>query len=192
MMYTNSGYAMGFGLTFGLWALSELLGPVRWGRSKKGQRRDRSSLLLGFLSGTTGVLLAIGFPLILPAANMPPAAFFGGMGLVVLGAGWRWYAIRTLGSYFTATVLIQNDQLVVQHGPYKYCRHPSYAGVIFVVAGFGCLIGNWLSVLCFVGGLLLPLLYRISVEEQEMLSALGETYRDYMSQTKWRLIPFVF
>lgn len=192
MIYTNGGYAIGFGVAFGLWTMSEFIGPVRWGRTREGKRRDSGSIILGFLFGTAGVLLAVCSPLIWPGANLPTGAFFVGVGVLLLGIGWRWYAITTLGKFFTATVIIHKDQSVIRHGPYKFCRHPSYAGFLFVIAGLGCMIGNWVSLVFIIVGQLIPLLYRISIEEREMLSALGEEYRAYMSNTKWRLIPFIF
>ncbi len=191
-MYTNGISTIAFFTVFGTWAISELVGPVRWGRSKQGQRRDKGSIIFGTISGLAGIICSLLLPLILPNATMPPALFFVGIALVFLGIGWRWYAILTLGRFFTATVMIQRDQTVIQHGPYKYSRHPSYAGVLLILVGLGCLIGNWGSMLLIVGGLFFPLLYRISIEEREMIDALGEEYKNYMSHTKWRLIPFVF
>jgi len=192
LIYTSTTYALLSALVFLSWAISELMGPVRWSRSKQGKRRDRSSLLLGTASGLAGVIASFFFPFIVPDGNMPQATFFVGIAFVVLGVGWRWYAIFTLGRYFTAAVMIQENQTVVQHGPYKYSRHPSYAGVLLLITGLGCLIGNWVSVLVIVAGLFLPLLYRMGVEEHEMIEAFGEEYKQYMSRTRWRLIPFVF
>ena len=99
------------------------------------------------------------------------------MFLILLGMLWRWYAIATLGRFFTATVMIQPGQRIVTTGPYRFLRHPSYSGVLLIMAGMGCMIGNWGSILFVVSGLLFPLLYRIAVEEQEMLSAFGDEYQ---------------
>ncbi|HEU5382802.1 MAG TPA: hypothetical protein VFV38_45930, partial [Ktedonobacteraceae bacterium] len=94
LIYTNSAYALIFGLVFLCWAISEFVGPVRWGRSKQGKRRDRGSILMGVVSGLSGVGCALWFPLLFPGARMwQPSAFFAGMGLIFLGIGWRWYAI---------------------------------------------------------------------------------------------------
>lgn len=191
MIYTSTTYALFFALVFLSWAISEFLGPVRWSRSHQGTSRDRGSILLGTASGLAGVISAFLFPFIVPSANMPQVAFFVGIAFVVVGVGWRWYAIFTLGRYFTATVMIQENQTVIQHGPYRYSRHPSYAGVLLLITGLGCMIGNWISVLVIVIGLFLPLLYRMRVEEHEMSEACEE-YKRYMSRTRWRLIPFVF
>lgn len=194
LIYTNATYALLFVFVFLLWALSELLGPVRWSHAKqgKGKRRDRRSLFLGVVSGGAGVIFALASPFLLPAASIPQASFFFvGMACVALGVGWRWYAILTLGRYFTAEVIIQERQTVVSSGPYHYVRHPSYTGVLVIVAGLGLLIGNWASVLVIVAGLFFPLLYRMSIEEYEMSEAFEE-YAQYMRRTRWRLIPYIF
>jgi protein-S-isoprenylcysteine O-methyltransferase len=193
LIYTNATYALLFVFVFLSWALSELLGPVRWSsHAKQGKRRDRRSLFLSAVSGVAGVIFAWGAPFLLPAANIPQIPFFFvGMACVALGVGWRWYAILTLGRYFTAEVIIQERQTVVSSGPYHYVRHPSYTGVLVIVAGLGLLIGNWVSVLVIVAGLFFPLLYRMSIEEHAMSEALEE-YAQYMRRTRWRLIPFVF
>ena len=191
LIYTHIAYTFIFGLVFILWAASEFLGPVRWSRSRAGKKRDRGSIVIGSIAGSSGVVLALVLPEFLPGVEMwQPAMFFVGLALVLIGIGWRWYAIRTLGRYFTATVLIQAGQTIIQDGPYRFIRHPSYTGVLLIVAGFGCMIGNWISLLTIVAGLFVPLLYRISVEEQELLAAF-EQYKQYMQHTK-RLIPFIF
>jgi protein-S-isoprenylcysteine O-methyltransferase Ste14 len=52
------------------------------------------------------------------------------LALVVLwtGIGLRLWAFRTLGRYFTFTVMTSADQSVVSNGPYRIIRHPGYAG----------------------------------------------------------------
>jgi protein-S-isoprenylcysteine O-methyltransferase len=192
LIYTNTTYTIIFGSVFGIWATSELTGPVRWSQSRQGRKRDRGSILIGTALGLLGVVLALWFPLLLPNVSMgQPVAFFVGIALVFVGIYWRWYAIRTLGRFFTATVIIQENQHIITHGPYRLIRHPSYSGVLVIIAGLGCMIGNWISLLFILSGLFIPLLYRIAVEEQELLHAFGEQYETYMQRTK-RLIPFVF
>jgi protein-S-isoprenylcysteine O-methyltransferase Ste14 len=193
MIYTHIAYLLTFSVVFGAWAASELLGPVRWSGLREGKSRDRGSILLAALLGIAGVVLSLLLPLLLPGYGIPwqPGIFFVGMALVLVGVCWRWYAIRTLGRYFTARVIIQDDQPVVQHGPYKLIRHPSYSGVLVVMGGFGLMIGNWVSLFLLTAGLFAGLLYRISVEEQELLHHFGPPYEEYMKRTK-RLIPFLY
>ena len=77
---------------------------------------------------------------------------------------------------------------VISTGPYARVRHPSYTGLLLILAGFGLALGDWRSLgICAL--LPLPaLLLRIRVEEAELIRVLGDTYRRYQKQTK-RLIP---
>jgi len=44
------------------------------------------------------------------------------------GIALRQWAITTLGQCFVGHVLVQPGQAVVRSGPYRWLRHPSYAG----------------------------------------------------------------
>lgn len=193
LIYTNTIYTVLFLLTFVTWSASEILGPVRWSNQRRGEKRDHGSVFVSLVCGLLGITLSFLFPLLLPEAQIPQQhlAFFAGFAIVVSGVIWRWYAIQTLGPYFTATLLMQEGQPVVNHGPYKFIRHPSYSGVILIVFGFGLMIGNWISLFIITGGLVAGLIYRIPMEERELLQHLGQPYKDYMAKTK-RLIPFLF
>lgn len=192
LIYTDVVYGILFGIILVFWILSELLGPVRRGGSRE---RDQGSVyVLVFTS-----LLAFGcfwsFPFIFPWTTVPAPfqhlVFFLGAGLAVAGVGLRWCAIRTLGKSFTALVTIQPDHAMVQHGLYSLVRHPSYSGLLLVMIGSGLMMTNWASLVAFPGFMFLGLLYRMSVEEQELLHHHGEVYKDYMRRTK-RLIPYIF
>ena len=69
-------------------------------------------------------------------------------------------------------------------------RHPSYTGLLLIVAGLGLAAGNWLA----LAGVALPLaalLRRIHVEEAELTRVLGQPYRIYRAKTRG-LIPGVW
>ncbi len=119
-----------------------------------------------------------------------PVLFAAGIILMLVGIAFRWYAIRVLGRYFTVVVAVQQGHTIVESGPYRLIRHPSYSGALLTIFGYGLVFTNWLSL---VLALLFPLVaywYRMSVEEQALLNALGLDYRAYMKRTK-RIIPFV-
>jgi protein-S-isoprenylcysteine O-methyltransferase Ste14 len=48
-----------------------------------------------------------------------------------------------LGRYFTVDVASQALQPVIDVGPYRLVRHPSYAGMLPALFGFGLALGNW-------------------------------------------------
>jgi protein-S-isoprenylcysteine O-methyltransferase Ste14 len=116
--------------------------------------------------------------------------FPAGIVLMLAGVAFRWYAIRVLGRFFTVVVAVSPGQTVVEAGPYRWLRHPSYSGAILTLFGFGLVFAHWLSLLFIMAFAVIGYGYRIAVEERVLLAALGEPYRLYMRRTK-RIIPFV-
>ena len=109
--------------------------------------------------------------------------------LALAGIALRLYSVWTLGSFFDLRVRTTAGQSVVNKGPYRLVRHPSYTGALLTVLGVLLMWTNWLSLACFVFAL--PgFAYRIKVEEEALAGSLGEPYREYMRSTK-RLIPYV-
>lgn len=154
---------------------------------------DRGSLRLLWLSIGVGVALAIAAagqhiaPLPLPVAAQQLVA------LCCLAAGMalRWTSILTLGRYFTVDVATQANQPVIQHGPYRFVRHPSYSGLLLAFVGLGVTYGTWPSLLLLLAPILPALMVRISREEAVLRRVLGTPYDEYCARTK-RLIPGVF
>ncbi|MCJ0890711.1 isoprenylcysteine carboxylmethyltransferase family protein [Rhodococcus sp. ARC_M5] len=118
------------------------------------------------------------------------AVFVTGLATAILGQALRISAARTLGESFTFVVHTHPEQLVVRTGPYRFIRHPSYAGALICALGFCVAYGNWLSpvMVTFLAG---GYVRRIPSEETAMLEGLGDAYGEYMTRSK-RLVPFVF
>jgi protein-S-isoprenylcysteine O-methyltransferase Ste14 len=176
-------------LTLGGWALFELGLRVRERvQSRGGTGQDRA----------TRVLIAVGLASAIALASVTANASssldipgpYGAIGLIVmwLGLAIRVWAVAALGRAFRTTVEVDPDQAIVTSGPYRWVRHPSYTGLLLIVAGFGLTVGNWLALALCVALPLPALLWRIHVEEAELTRVLGEPYRAYRMRTK-RLIP---
>lgn len=111
--------------------------------------------------------------------------------LFVPGILLRWWAIITLGRFFTVDVQIAKDHELVDRGPFRLVRHPSYTGVLLAFAGFAFSLANWAAFFVIVLPIFAAFLRRMKVEEQALTAALGERYESYMKRTK-RLIPGVY
>jgi len=145
--------------------------------------------------------LVIGSPLALVAAiaasflpwltiAWPDIAVVLGMALLIAGAVLRRLCFNALGKSFTGTVIVARDQTIVQHGPYRFIRHPSYTAAFLMFIGIGLALCSWISLAilffahCYLYG------RRVAVEERALLDTLGAPYREYMLRTR-RFIPFV-
>jgi protein-S-isoprenylcysteine O-methyltransferase Ste14 len=110
---------------------------------------------------------------------------------MLMGVTLRWYSAAVLGKYFTFNVAIRSGQTLIEVGPYRYVRHPSYSGALLSLLGFGLALGNWAGLAAALSCLGFAYSYRIPIEEQALSSALGDAYQQYKNRT-WRLVPFLF
>ena len=178
-----------------VWVAAEIL-IIVVKRSQPGEarREDRhSGLVLTFCLALSPFLAGMLSPF--PPTKMPASiqwyAFYGGIALIVIGFAIRLAAIFTLRRYFTVDVAIAKDHKVIDRGLYGIVRHPSYAGSLISFFGLGLAFVNWLSLAILIIGPAIGIAYRIGVEEQALIGALGDDYRKYATRTK-RLIPGVF
>ena|ERR1035437_5587478 len=114
-----------------------------------------------------------------------------GVALFLAGLYFRWHSIRHLGKFFTVQVAISDDHRVIDTGPYKYIRHPSYTGGLMMCLGLGLCLANPVSLAILMLLPFMGFLWRMNVEEIALRKALGDTYVTYSAKTK-RLIPFIY
>jgi protein-S-isoprenylcysteine O-methyltransferase Ste14 len=177
-----------------LWAGFELYLGYRLTRrkSKAAVDSDAGSKWILIASIWSGVALGIALASAVPApafTQQRHLLFWVGIVVALLGMALRWYSIWYLGQSFTCEVATRPDQAVVDTGPYRWLRHPSYTGGLLTVFGLLLCLTNPLA----FAGFLLALggyAYRIRVEERVLAQELGEPYREYMKRTK-RLIPLL-
>jgi protein-S-isoprenylcysteine O-methyltransferase Ste14 len=139
-------------------------------------------------TAAAGIGLAFGFP---DAAIRTgrTEVFVAGLALMIAGMALRWYSIRVLGASFTLEVATRPGQAIVQSGPYRRIRHPSYTGALLTLLGILLCCVNFASLAAIVLALA-GYAVRIRVEEGALAAQLGAPYQEYMRRTK-RLIPFL-
>ncbi|HEX6484219.1 MAG TPA: isoprenylcysteine carboxylmethyltransferase family protein [Ktedonobacteraceae bacterium] len=197
LVYTNAGAAALFLAACLIWNVPEMIGAFKQtakASRKEASIQDRGSM--GILIGLQWVGLALNFLLawLLPAAAIPwhrTTLFLLGVILILLGVALRWYAIWTLGGYFTRDVAVSTNQKVVQNGPYRSIRHPAYSGTFLTMIGVGLAMTNWASLIALLVCVLPGHLYRVHVEEKALIQTIGQPYVEYMHRTR-RFIPLVF
>ena len=161
--------------------------------SGKARRADGGSLNVLWIAIGAGIAGAITVALMVPRGgfSLPHSAahvvgIFFAAGLIL-----RWWAIFSLGKFFTVDVAIADDHRLVVRGPYHLMRHPSYTGMLLAFAALAVTFQNWLSLACILLPIMAALAYRIYIEEIALEATFGDDYRQYAAETK-RLIPGVF
>ncbi|MBW9146649.1 isoprenylcysteine carboxylmethyltransferase family protein [Clostridium sp. CM027] len=122
---------------------------------------------------------------------LPMLFFWIGIFFIIIGVLFRSYSVWTLRNFFTLSVQVNSTQKIIQTGPYKYLRHPSYSGSILSLIGitlsfrsFEGVIGTLIIIVVIYG-------YRITIEETILEKTFKETYKDYKDNT-YRIIPFIW
>ena len=153
-------------------------------------RSDRGSGLLILLSVFGSISIANAF-----AASgltlLPVGAFYAGLAMILVGIALRFWAVASLRTFFSYTVQIKEGHHVVETGPYRFVRHPAYAGSLLTIVGVGFALQSWGAVLLIAVVFWAAFGYRIRVEERALVASLGEEYLSYAKRVK-RIIPFVF
>jgi protein-S-isoprenylcysteine O-methyltransferase Ste14 len=121
--------------------------------------------------------------------ELAPLRFFG-LFLFAVGYFLVSWSAAVLGKQFSVYVAIQQGHELVTRGPYRYVRHPRYAGTLLFLFGYALLFRSWIAM-----GLLAMfaavLAWRIHDEEALLHEQFSDAWVAYARRTA-RLIPFVF
>jgi protein-S-isoprenylcysteine O-methyltransferase Ste14 len=119
----------------------------------------------------------------------PNFAHYLGFVVFLSGICFRLWAIITLGHYYSHIVREVKDHRIIDSGPYKYIRHPAYAGMIIAHLGIVVYFFNLITLLIFFLLFLPAIILRIFVEEKTLFRIEG--YFSYAENRK-RLIPLIW
>jgi protein-S-isoprenylcysteine O-methyltransferase Ste14 len=119
---------------------------------------------------------------------LPPALPWVGLALLVLGyvlTTWAFAANR----FFAAGVRIQAERghTVVDAGPYRWVRHPGYAGGIVAFVGVPLLLGTLWAYLP-AGLTVAAVVVRTALEDRMLRQELAG-YEEYARRVRSRLLP---
>ena len=174
-------------LSYVLWFMFE---SIRFKAKSSKQTESLSSDKKTFNFYLAARLLTVYSTAIVPAVwKVTVIWMYIGIGLFIIGVLLRFVAMRTLGKYYSHWVVIKNDHKVVEEGPYKFVRHPSYLGMLLLNLGFVVFFFNIVSILLYCLFLVPMVVWRIIVEEKALNSL--KSYESYSKKRK-RLIPFIW
>jgi protein-S-isoprenylcysteine O-methyltransferase Ste14 len=144
-----------------------------YARRKPAQKYDRKGLWLGLLAGV--LPLATSYP----TGNPLPSTIFG-----LLGYGLILWSLLTLGARFG---IAPADRGLVNHGPYRWVRHPMYLGELILRSAILLASPELLSAVALV--LVLGGIQVMRARREERILA---GYAAYASQVRYSLIPGVW
>ena len=139
----------------------------------------------------------IGFPMVVVAGldhryhwspGFPPWSIV--LGFILTSAGYA-FAVWAMAEnrFFSSVVRIQTDRghVVCDSGPYRFVRHPGYAGNILALFGIVLALGSvWTLVPAVVVSVISVI--RTVLEDRTLHEELPG-YRDYARRVRYRLMP---
>jgi protein-S-isoprenylcysteine O-methyltransferase Ste14 len=133
-----------------------------------------------------GLDMRFGWTIVFPLWFQLLALLVGIIGLVI--ASWAMVENR----FFSAVVRIQDDRdhSVCDTGPYRYIRHPGYAGgILFYLITPVVLNSIWAYIPISIS--VIATVVRTALEDQLLVNELPG-YREYTQKTRFRLLPGVW
>ncbi len=188
---TSNSAAVGFIIVIVAFFVCEQIGGVIIPALRRGgarvKRRNVGSNTMVIISWVAVIAFTVGFAKA-GFGLLPDWSYYIGIAVMLVGIMIRQYAIAVLGRYFSQILGVQEEHKIVETGPYRLVRHPSYTGVLVFFVGMGLAVQSWAALFIDIAIFGLVYGYRIHVEEKVLVKELGNSYAQYMKRTK-RLIP---
>jgi protein-S-isoprenylcysteine O-methyltransferase Ste14 len=123
--------------------------------------------------------------------EIPPVVRWIAWLVVILGTVFANWALVS-NRFFAAVVRIQKDRghQVISDGPYRFVRHPGYAGGLYTWLAMPPMLGSvWTYVPSLLTGC--ALVVRTVLEDRTLVEELPG-YAEYARRTRYRLLPGVW
>ena len=101
----------------------------------------------------------------------PRAAALAGATVFTAAKALKWWAIVSLGPFWTFRVIVIPGGALVARGPYRWLRHPNYIAVVGELAGVALLTGAVWSGVTGLAVFGLLLIKRMAVEQRALAAA---------------------
>lgn len=124
--------------------------------------------------------------LIQPASSPVPELVMPGLALILLGNCFQLWAKLFLRRSFG---IAPANRGIKSDGPYRFVRHPMYAGYLAVHIGVMLLVPSLLNLAIYAIGWWAQIL-RLGAEER--LLGQDPAYQAFAQKVRWRLIPGVY
>jgi protein-S-isoprenylcysteine O-methyltransferase Ste14 len=185
----------GFSIPMGLWLLRfnpDLLAERMTGIGRADQKTwDKVFLALTAIA-FFGWFAIMGLDAVRFRWSRFPSWLQGIGAVALLASFYIFFLTFRENSYLSPAVRVQTErgQTVVSTGPYRYVRHPMYAGFILFALGTALLLGSAWGLLGAL--LLIGMVAWRAVHEEQVLEAELKGYREYKQQVRYRFVPHVW
>ena len=158
---------------------------------KRNQRPVDRAIMMAFFAAYVGWFVLIGLDHRFLWTGTPLLVQILGAALIGAGMVLVWETFRA-NTFATTQIRVQAEraQTVIDSGPYRYIRHPMYAGMVLFVIGTALMLGSLWGLAATVA-LFVLLGLRIRGEEQVLRQDLAG-YSEYTAKTPWRIVPGVW
>ena len=115
------------------------------------------------------------------------------IGFILISFGYAFAAWALAENrFFSSVVRIQTDRghVVCDSGPYRFVRHPGYAGNILPLFGIVLALGSVWTLIPAAVALIITVI-RTVLEDHALQEEL-QGYRDYAQRVRFRLIPGIY
>lgn len=120
--------------------------------------------------------------------DLPTAVPWCGAAVMVAALWLFWRSHADLGRHWSITLEVRRDHQLINHGVYRWIRHPMYLSIWLFSLAQALLLGNWLAGWSALVTFAPLYLVRTPREEALMCEHFGDDYRNYMARTG-RLLP---
>jgi protein-S-isoprenylcysteine O-methyltransferase Ste14 len=179
-----------FGILWLTWLASWAVAAV-WTTKTVARQSGASRLAHGVLVWAGGLLLFARPARLGPFARplFPPSPWTAWAGVILCAAGltFTWWARIHIGRFWSGTVTLKADHVLIRNGPYALTRHPIYTGLLLALTGTA-LARDSLAALVGLALLLAGLVVKIRQEERLLLDHFGPAYAAYRAEVP-ALIP---
>lgn len=109
--------------------------------------------------------------------------YWSGIGLIHFAFLFIFIAQRNMANEWRIGIDNENKVNLISSGLFSISRNPIFLGVIIVFLGLFLIIPNLITAIILVVGVIV-IQVQVRLEEEFLLSQLGEEYKEYMSKVK--------
>lgn len=122
-------------------------------------------------------------------SDIPAVMVFSSDAMVLAGI-FIYFLVLKENSYASRIIEVQAGQKVISTGPYSVVRHPMYSAVCIMYLFTPIALGSYWAIIPML--LIIPIIVLRILNEEETLKKDLPGYTEYVTKTRYRLIPFIW